>query len=245
MKKIGKLIVTSLILSALNLNTACAQDYTPAVLPVEASSTVIHADIKSERVPAGTILEVRMETPVNTHNYFEGDTFRANLLDDIRIGNIIVLPSGTMIRGNVNHVIPARRFSRGGELGLIFDHAVTPFGKQIPISAKVTRAKKLNPEGVFVTGGGYFKKLGETFDTSANILTATTEYCVNKGMSFWKGLPVMVTAPTGVFVGAVGGTGYFTGKSIYDMFKKGENVKVNPGDVIEVTLTEPLDVPIN
>ncbi len=245
MKKFGNLIIISLVVSFVSFNVVFGEGYDTSVIPLESSSTVIHADVKSERVPMGTLLEVRMETPVNTHNYFEGDTFRANLLEDIRIGNLIVLPSGTMVRGSVDFVKPARRFSRGGELSLKFDHAVTPFGKQIPLVAKVSRAKKLNPDGVFVTGGSYLKTLGETFDTSANIMTTTTEYCVNKGLSFWKGLPVMITAPTGVCVGTIGGSSYFIGKSVYSMFKKGDNVKVNPGDVIEVTLTEPLDVPIN
>jgi len=245
MKKIGKLIITSLVFSLVGFNVAFAEGYDVGVIPLQSSSTVIHADIKSERVPAGTILEARMETPVNTHNYFEGDTFRANLLEDVRIGNIIVLPAGTMVRGSVAFVKPAKRFRRGGELSLNFDHAVTPFGKQIPLTAKVSRAKNLNSDGVFVTGGSYTKSLGETFNTSANIITTTTEYCVNKGLSFWKGLPVMVTAPAGVCVGAMGGGGYFIGKSVYNMFKKGDNIKINPGDMVEITLIEPLDVPIN
>ena len=70
-------------------------------------------------------------------------------------------------------------------------------------------------------------------------------YCVDKGLSVWNGIPVAVTAPAGAFVGAVGGSGYFIGKSIYDMFKKGDNIKINPGDIIEVTLIESLDVPTN
>ena len=71
------------------------------------------------------------------------------------------------------------------------------------------------------------------------------EYLVEKGLSFWKGIPVIVAAPVGVVVGSVGGGGYFVSKSLYDMFKKGENVKINPGDVIELTLIAPLDVPTN
>jgi len=245
MKKFKNLILVSSLVCFIGSSAVFSQCYDPGVIPLESSSNVIHADVKSERIPAGTVLDVRMETPVNSHNYFEGDTFRANLLEDIRVGNMVVLPSGTMLRGNVAHVEPSKRFSRGGELKLNFDHAVTPFGKQIPLDAKVTKAKNLDPEGVFSAGGGYLEAVGENFDTSANILTTTTEYCVEKGLSVWKGIPVAVTAPVGAFAGAVGGSGYFIGSSVYDMFKKGENVKVNPGDVIEVTLEEPLDVPIN
>lgn len=244
MKIFRMFLILSFLVSLTGVSYA-GQDYNPGVIPLESSSNVIRADVKSERIPAGTVLEVRMETPVNSHNYFEGDTFRANLLDDIRIGNMVVLPAGTMLRGSVEYVLPSRRFSRGGEVGLNFDHAVTPFGKQIPLDAKVTRAKNLDPEGNFAAGGGYFTALGKNFDTSANVLTSTTEYCVEKGLSFWSGVPVAVTAPLGAFAGTIGGGSYFLGRSIYDMINKGDDVKVNPGDIVELTLVEPMDVPVN
>ncbi len=227
------------------VNSSLAQNYNPGYIPLESSSNVIRADVKSERIPAGTVLEVRMETPVNSHNYFEGDTFRANLLEDVRIGNLVVLPTGTMIRGNVDYVLPSRRLSRGGELFLTFDHAVTPFGKHIPIVAKVTRAKNLDQGGKFSAGGGYFNALGKNFNKSAGILTTTTKYCVDKGLEVWQGIPVAITAPLGAFAGAIGGTGHFLVRSVYDMLNKGEDIKVNPGDIIELTLVEPLDVPVN
>ncbi len=245
MKVFKNLFIVCLLVGFLGFDSAFAGSYNPGVIPLESSSNVIRADVKSERIPAGTVLEVRMETPVNSHNYFEGDTFRANLLEDIRIGNLVVLPSGTMIRGSVEYVLPSRHFSRGGQLGLNFDHAVTPFGKQIPLDARVTRARNLDPEGNFSAGGGYFDALGKNFETSANILTSTTKYCVDKGLLFWSGVPVAVTAPLGAFTGTIGGSGYFLVRLIYDMFDKGENVKVNPGDIVELTLIEPMDVPVN
>ncbi|HSA07618.1 MAG TPA: hypothetical protein P5556_10630 [Candidatus Gastranaerophilales bacterium] len=245
MKKFKKLMLLSSFICFLGINHAFCEDYRYGAIPLKGSSNVIKADVKSERIPAGTILAVRMETPANSHNYFEGDAFRANLLEDIRIGSMVVLPAGTMLRGSVDKAQPGRRFSRAGHLSLKFDHAVTPFGKQIPLAAKITSAKNLNEDGVFYAGGSYFKSMGKAVDTSANILTTTTTYCVDKGMSFWKGFPVIVTAPAGVFAGSIGGGGYFVYKSVYYMVKKGNDVKVNPGDIFQVTLIEPLDVPIN
>lgn len=244
MNKFSKLIAISLLLGFFSGNTVFAQD-NQNITQLQGSSNLMKADVKSERIPAGTVFAIRMETPVNSKNYFEGDTFRSTLLEDIRIGSSVVLPAGTMLRGTVNHIKPASRLTRGGKVGLNFDHAVTPFGKQIPLSAKVSKAKQLNPEGIFDAGGGYLNAVNNNFDNSAKILTTTTEYCVNKGMSFWKGFPVMVTAPVGVMAGAFGGGGYFVGSSTYNLFKKGENIKVNPGDMFEITLTEPMDVPVN
>jgi len=77
---------------------------------------------------------------------------------------------------------------------------------------------------VKVEEGGYINALSKNLDIGVNILTTTYDYCLKKGLSVWRGFPVMVTAPAGAFVGTVGGSGYFLGKSVYDMFKKGENV---------------------
>ncbi len=240
-----KTILYSLIISFFAFSASYSENFDASVIPLESSSNVIQADVKSERIPAGTTFEIRMETPVNSFNYFEGDDFRATLLDDIRIGSLIVLPAGTLLRGTVDFVKPAGRFCKGGKLSLNFDHAVTPFGKQIPLYVRTTRAKNLTEEGNFVANTSYTKCLDENSDKSAKIITTSLDYSVNLGKSFWKGIPVVVTAPAGAFVGAFGGAGYFVGKSTYDMFKKGDEIKVNPGDIIEVTLIEPLDVPTN
>ncbi len=245
MKKVTSLAALSLVISFITLSSAFSRDLDSGIVPLESSSNVIQADIKSERIPVGTSFEVRMETPVNSFNYFSGDNFRSTLLEDVRIGNLVVLPAGTLLRGTVDYIKPAGRFCKGGELSLSFDHAVTPFGKHIPLAVKTTRAKNLTEEGVFSAGGGYTKAIGNNFDKSADILTSTTDYLYNWGRSFWKGIPVVAAAPAGVIAGSFGGAGYFVGKSTYDMFKKGDEVKVNPGDIIEVTLIEPLDVPTN
>ncbi|OGI01940.1 MAG: hypothetical protein A2Y25_02940 [Candidatus Melainabacteria bacterium GWF2_37_15] len=245
MKKVKNLMVGSLIISFLTFNTAFSKDFDSGIISLGSSSTVIHADVKSERIPAGTMFQVRMETPVNSHNYFEGDTFRSTLLEDVRIGNLIVLPAGTLLRGRVGYAKSAGRFCRGGKLSLNFEHAVTPFGKQIPLAVETTKARNLTADGVFSAGGGYLNALDDNLDKSGKIITTTLDYSTNWGKSFWKGIPVVVTAPAGAFVGAFAGGSYFVTKSTYHMFKKGEDVKINPGDIIEVTLIEPLDVPTN
>jgi len=240
-----KTILCSLIISFFAFSSASFGEFDSNAVPLESSSNVIQADVKTERIPAGTTFEIRMETPVNSFNYSEGDSFGSTLLDDVRVGSLIVLPAGTLLRGTVGSVKPASRFCTGGELGLNFDHAVTPFGKQIPLSVRTTRAKNLTEEGTFAAGGSYTKELGKNFDRGAEILGTTFDYLTEWGKSFWKGIPVIATAPAGAFVGTVGGAGYFVAKSTYDMFRKGEEIKVNPGDIIEVTLIEPLDVPTN
>jgi hypothetical protein len=251
MNKFKKILALSLGLSLVFGNISIAQtmnntEQSPVILPAGNLSNLMQADIKSERVPTGTIFKLRMETPVNSYNTTLGDTFRATLLEDIRIGTKVIIPVGTIVRGRAGNVKKNSYLSRGGKLNLAFDHIVTPMGKQIPLNVKITNAKYLdNNSGVLSAGGGYLNAVSKNIEQGNNFLISATEYGFNKGKAFWNGYPVILTAPLGFGVGVAGGAGIFTVKSTVALFKKGDNVKVNPGDVIEIILKEPLDIPLN
>ena len=44
--------------------------------------------------------------------------------------------------------------------------------------------------------------------------------------------------------GFLGGVGYWVGDSVADMFRKGQDVYINKGDVINVKLLNPIDIPV-
>lgn len=243
MNKIKKILAISLGLSMVFSNISIAQvansNYTGNF------TNLIQADIKSERIPSGTTLKLRMDTPVNSYNSTKGDTFRATIVEDVRIGTKVVIPSGTIVRGRAGEVKKSTYLSRGGVLNLAFDHIVTPIGKQIPLNVKINNAKNLNADGVLSAGGGYLNAVGKSIDKGSNFLVSSTDYGVKTGKSFFRGYPVFVTAPLGCAVGLVGAAGIFTVDSTVALFKKGSNVKINPGDTIEVVVKDPLDVPLN
>jgi len=208
-------------------------------------SNLMQADIKSERIPAGTTFKFKMETPVNSYNTTLGDTFRATLTEDISIGKKVIIPAGTIARGRAGEIKKNSFLSRGGKLNLTFDHIVTSMGKQIPLNVTITKAQYLSENGVLSAGGGYLNALNKNIEQGNDFLISSTQYGFDKGKSFYSGYPVILTLPIGFAVGITGGAGIFTVKSTVDLFKKGDNVKINPGDVIEVILKDPLDVPLN
>lgn len=250
MNKFKKLLAISLGLSIICGNLSIAQTFNPPItIPANISSgnisNLIQADIKSERVPVGTMLKFRMETPVNSYNTTKGDNFRATLVDDVRIGTKVIIPAGTIARGRAGDVKKNTYLSRGGIMNLTFDHIVTPIGKQIPLNVKITNSKYLGTDGVLTAGGGYLNAVNKNIDQGSNFLISSTEYAIKTGKSFFRGYPVIITVPIGTSVGLAGAAGIFAVKSTVALFKKGENVKINPGDIIEVILKEALDVPVN
>ena len=250
MKKFKKLLALSLGLSLIFGNISIAQvipSSEPAIVNFASGnlSNLMQADIKSERVPAGTTLKLRMETPVNSYNTTLGDNFRATLVQDISIGTKVIIPAGTIVRGRSGEVKRNSYLSRGGKLNLAFDHIVTSMGKQIPLNVKISNAKYLGADGVLSAGGGYINAVSKNIEQGNNFLINATQYGFEKGKSLYNGYPVILTAPIGFVVGVTGGAGIFTVKSTVALFKKGDNVKINPGDVIEVILKDPLDIPLN
>jgi len=250
MKQFKKLLALSLGLSLIAGNISIAQ-----VTPYNQQNTVnfqsnnlsnlMQADIKSERIPSGTILKFRMETPVNSYNTTLGDTFRATLTEDVSIGTKVIIPAGTIARGRAGEIKRNSFLSRGGKLSLTFDHIVTAMGKQIPLNVTITNAKYLGKDGVLTAGGGYLNAVSNNIEQGNNFLIGATQYGFDKGKSIWNGYPTILTVPVGFAVGITGGAGIFTVKSTVALFKKGDNVKINPGDIIEVVLKDPLDVPLN
>ena len=53
-----------------------------------------------------------------------------------------------------------------------------------------------------------------------------------------------MTAPLCAIGGFFGGVGYFVGDSVADMFRKGQDVYINKGDILYVKLVNPIDVPV-
>ena len=249
MNKFKKIFAIAVSFSLVTANISLAQTANtyyqdPVSLPAGNVTNVMHADIKSERVPSGTQLKLRMDTPVNTLNHSAGDIFRANLVEDVRIGRKTILPAGTLVRGRVETSVKGRCFTRGGKLALTFNDIVTPMGKQVPLNVRILSAKQLTPDGTFATGESYFKSVGKGIDKGSSFLLASTEYGMEKGKSVLKGYPVFLTVPLGAAVGLAGAGAIISFKTVYAMFDKGENIKIQPGDTLDVTLLDPLDVPL-
>ena len=72
-----------------------------------------------------------------------------------------------------------------------------------------------------------------------------TNFGVEKGLEYWGGAPVVLTAPFCAIGGALGGGGFIVGKSVYNMFLRGNEVTLNPGTKLNITLSRPLDIPLN
>jgi hypothetical protein len=95
-------------------------------------------------IPVGTEFDVRLQSYLSSESARVEDRFEATTMVDLRDGDHVLVPAGTLLRGVVSSVNRAGRIERKGSLTVAFDQ-VTLRGKQYPIRATVTQA--LESEG--------------------------------------------------------------------------------------------------
>ena len=200
------------------------------------------ADAKTKRIPAGTTFQLEFLQPVSTYSGGAGDSFVATMLNEQASGSSVILPAGTVVRGSIADVNTAKRFSRGAKLYLDFDHVVTPTGRQIPLDMAVCKFDKIYYDGGLYKNLGYGEAVQANYERAVEITKNATEYG-KKAEESAPGLQYL-TVPFCAVGGFFGGVGYFIGDSVADMFRKGQDVYINTGDIMNVKLVNPIDIPV-
>jgi hypothetical protein len=132
--------------------------------PVSTSGTLVRSQSPNE-IPAGTELDVRLQSSLSSQTAQVEDRIEATTMVDLRDerGRVIVL-AGSLMRGIVSSVNRATRLDPKGSLTVAFDR-ITINGRSYPIRATVSQAlesegimgekeKKGAIAGVLIGGGG-------------------------------------------------------------------------------------------
>ncbi len=121
----------------------------PASSPAGSSSSSASSSRSSSAsrmdVPVGTELDVRLQQSLSSATAVVEDRFEATTLVDLKEGDRLIIPAGSVMRGVVSSVTKTTRLERKGSLTLAFDQ-VRVDGREYPIRATVTQA--IESEGV-------------------------------------------------------------------------------------------------
>lgn len=115
--------------------------------------------------PLGSVVHARLVTPLGSATSKKGDAVEAVLTEPLVASDHLILPEGSMVRGSVMQVQPARRLARNGQLRILFHEVVPPNG----IAEKV----QTSLEGVAVEKGQHLKLDSEG---GAQVTTPKTRY---------------------------------------------------------------------
>lgn len=199
-----------------------------------------NGNAKTKRIPAGTKLALKMLTPIDTGYSSKGSEFTAMLVTDQKADDDVILPMGSIVRGSIKEITPAKRMSKGPVLYLDFDHVVTPNGRQLPLSLTMVGRADLTNDGGITSTKGYLDAWKQTCKKSGQVTTKSINWGKGLTDSGWQYVIVPVTA----FGGAFGTAGYFVYDSVADAIRLGKDVQLKSEEVLNVILTEPIDVPV-
>jgi hypothetical protein len=75
---------------------------------------------------AGSVIHALLKTPLTSATGQKGDTVEAVMTEPLLTNNQLILPEGTLLRGSVLQVRPARKLHRNGQLRIVFHEIVPP-----------------------------------------------------------------------------------------------------------------------
>jgi hypothetical protein len=220
----------------------------PVSVPSATSS--LKVETGSQRVPAGTLLNIVFQTALDSKTSQVGDPFVAYLAKDfVMAGETpgtqrIVLPMGTVIRGRVNSISRPGYFSRGGSMTLAFDHAMLPSGDLMPLNFNLsTDNDHVNKTGAIYDDPGVGQKVHSGLQRGKTVMTDMTDKGYQRGKNFAGGLGTIVTVPVAAVGGALAGAGVTTGRTAVALVGRGESAIIKPGDTMTIDFKGSVTLP--
>lgn len=175
----------------------------------------------------GTNLRVALTEGLSTADTQRGATFEAKLTGNVYKDGRVVIPAGSVLRGEVVHVSQGHHLGPHAALRLRPDAVVLPDGKEYHLMAEVVESDvsgtKVNEEG--------------TIEASVRYKKDAVEYGAGAGAGAAAG--ALVAGPVGAGVGSLVGAGAV---SAHMLTSRPEAANLPQGSVLIFSLTEPMEL---
>jgi glucose/arabinose dehydrogenase len=110
---------------------------TPPTTEAPTEPTQVSSSRRGE-IPVGQQLDVRLQEPLSSKTATVEQRFEATTAVDLRQGDRVLVPAGSLVRGVVREVDDADRIDRAGRLTLGFDQMVVN-GREYPMRGMATQ----------------------------------------------------------------------------------------------------------
>jgi type IV secretion system protein VirB10 len=203
--------------------TATATSQTTESKPDEAKTSG-----SSIVVPAETLVPLMLKNAVNSRTAFVGQAIYCETIYPITVGNRIVIPVGSYVKGAVTEVVRPGRVKGKAQVGIRFDSITLPNGVTRSLRAGLSSTGGLGNETVQREEG---KIIGEGSKASdaGKVATTAAQATVIGGLSSRS----MKGAGVGAIAGGVGGL-------IWVLASRGKEIVLPPGYNLEFQLAAPL-----
>ncbi len=86
---------------------------------------------------AGSVIHALLKTPLSSASVRKGDSVEAVMTEPLFTDSQLILPEGTLLKGSVLQVQPARRLHRNGQLRIVFHEIVPPQSAEQHVEASL------------------------------------------------------------------------------------------------------------
>lgn len=196
------------------------------------AGTPLRANVESATLPTSTRMKLIVEYPIDAKVSKPGDIFEGHVKDDLFLGRTLILPRGSLVRGRVVEIVKPRLLSRAAKIGLKLDQIVTPTGEVIALDAALEFQKgTTNKAGQLDPGTNLGTRVNSAVKSVAGVNPdGSTNGALVAANVATLGAPIVATA---------------LGSSAIALFRSGDNVSLQPGQELEILLTNELGLSIN
>ncbi len=104
----------------------------PAATTAQAAQAVQPPRLQT-LLPEGTAVRMRLTRGISSADAHQGDNVDFETLDDVKVGDSIVIPKGSMAMATITAAQAKRRMARGGKLDVSVDYVRLPSGEKLPL----------------------------------------------------------------------------------------------------------------
>jgi type IV secretion system protein VirB10 len=183
-------------------------------------------------VSAETTIPLRLLTTINSRTVQAGQSIYCETVFPITVGNRIVIPRGSSVKGSVTRVVRPGHLKGKAQIGLRFDTLILPSGETHSLRATLSGfgsagTELFQPKEATIAGGSSkgsdTGKVAETTITGAEIgtIAGSADGAALKGLGI------------GSLAGAAGGL-------VWIFASRGKQIVLPPGTNFELLLNAPL-----
>jgi hypothetical protein len=126
--------VTALVTTLIHAQNQTPQPQSSPQVTVSVPDTAkapqaVNTSILSE----GTPVRMRINRTVSSADAHVNDNVDFETLDDVTLGDIIVIPKASTAIGTITEAVPKRRMARGGKLSMNIDYVRLPSGERLAL----------------------------------------------------------------------------------------------------------------
>lgn len=190
------------------------------------------SDARHLTVPAGTKVLLHLNSPINTKNAHVGDAVYCQTAFPVTENNVVVIPAGTYVKGEITHVQRAGRIKGTAEILFNFNSMIFPNGYTVDLPGAVKSVPGADNSSVSDNEGTVKADSQKGKDTATVAKTGATGAVIGAAASRgWGGTGIGGAAGAAVGLGQV-------------LLTRGQDVRIEQGTALEMVLNRPLTVEV-